>query len=222
MLAALEYPFKCANMICRVEAELVNLNLRLDYLTTLLSKQPTPPPGGTLGSHEDSPFRLLATRSIMRVLGLEDDYAQGLIRLERANFLVGATTSPRILLSSHHLLADALAAFSERIHSYYPILPLGFTEEYFHLLAEPLTPSSHTCLALLVAAIGGVVREQSSGSPYFEAALTSLPVVLAECTLTSIQCLIFLSLYYCCLIKPLQAHDYCLIASFKIQNLFKR
>jgi hypothetical protein len=39
---------------------------------------------------------------------------------------------------------------------------------------------------------------------------------------TSIQCLIFLSIYYCCILKPCQAHDYCLIASFKIQNLFKR
>jgi hypothetical protein len=222
MLAAPNSLSSCPNRICRVERELANVNLRLDYLTGLLSKQPKPLPGSALGSHEDSPFRLLATRSIMRVLELEDDYAQSLIRFERANLLVGATTSPRILFSSHDQVTDALAAFSERIHCYYPILPLGFTEEYFHLLSEPLTPSSHTCLALLVAAIGGVVRNPSFGSPYFEAALVSLPVVLAECTLTSIQCLIFLSIYYCCLLRPFQAHDYCLIASFKIQNLFKR
>lgn len=206
---------------CRVETELANVNVRLDYLTALLSKQPKLVPGSALGSHEDSPFRLLATRSIMHVLGLEADYAQGLIRLERANFIVGAGASPRIFFSSHNQLADSLAAFSERIHGYYPILALDFTEGYFHLLSEPLTPSSHSCLALLVAAIGGVVRGQSSGGPYYEAALASLPVVLAECTLTSIQCLVFLSIYYCCLLKPFQAHDYCLIAAFKIQNLFK-
>lgn len=197
------------------------MNGRLDYLTALLSRQPKPLPSSALGSHEDSPFRLLATRSIMHVLGLEGDYIQGLIRLERANVLVGATTSPRIFFSSQHQFTDALAAFSERIHGYYPILPLDFTEGYFHLLSEPWTPSSRSCLALLVAAIGGVVRNQSSGGPYYEAALASLPVVLAECTLTSIQCLICLSIYYCCLLKPFQAHDYCLIAAFKIQNLFK-
>lgn len=196
--------------------------MRLDYLTALLSKQPNSLPSSALSSHEDSPFRLLATQSIMHVLGLEDDYTQALIRLERANLLVGTTTSPRIFFSSHSQVTDALAAFSGQIHGYYPILPLGFTEEYFHILSEPLTPSSHTCLALLVAAIGGVVRDQSLGSSYYEAALASLPIVLAECTLTSIQCLIFFSIYYCCLLKPFQAHDYCLIASFKIQNLFKR
>ncbi|KAJ5426155.1 hypothetical protein N7465_001225 [Penicillium sp. CMV-2018d] len=204
-----------------VETELANVNMRLDYLTALLSKQPNSLPSSALSSHEDSPFRLLATQSIMHVLGLEDNYTQSLIRLERANLLVGTTTSPRIFFSSHSQVTDALAAFSGQIHGYYPILPLGFTEEYFHILSEPLTPSSHTCLALLVAAIGGVVRDQSLGSSYYEAALASLPIVLAECTLTSIQCLIFFSIYYCCLLKPFQAHDYCLIASFKIQNLFK-
>jgi hypothetical protein len=39
--------------------------------------------------------------------------------------------------------------------------------------------------------------------------------------MTSIQCLILISICYCCLLKPCRAHDYCLIASLKIQNLFK-
>ncbi|GFF67358.1 hypothetical protein CNMCM6069_001113 [Aspergillus lentulus] len=209
----------------KVETELANVNLRLDYLTTLLSRQSRPlvlqEPTSALGSHEDSPFRLLATNSIMRVFGLDDNYAQRLIQLERANLLVGTTTLPRTSFIPHQQITDALAAFSDRIHSYYPILPLDFSERYFSTLSDSLTPSCHTCLVLLVAAIGCVAHNPTTGSHYFEAALASLPVVLAECTVTSIQCLIFLSIYYCCILKPCQAHDYCLIASFKIQNLFK-
>jgi hypothetical protein len=161
----------------------------------------------------------------MRVLGLDEGFAHGLIRLERANLLIGATTPPGMFFFSQQQVTDALAAFSDRIHGYYPILPLDFPEAYFSTLSASLTPSSRTCLVLIVAAIGCVARDPTTtggGSSYFDAALQSLPVVLAECTLTSIQCLIFLSIYYCCLLKPCQAHDYCLIASFKIQNLFKR
>ncbi|KAL4993766.1 hypothetical protein BDV10DRAFT_198046 [Aspergillus recurvatus] len=211
----------------KVETELANVNVRLDYLTMLLSKQSQPiaepqqPSSSALGSHEDSPFRLLATDSIMRVLGLDDNYARGLVQLERANLLFGTTTPSHMFFISRQQAADALAAFSERVHGYYPILPLNFSETYFSILSGPLAPSCQTFLALLVAAIGCAAHDPTAGSPYFEAALASLPIVLAECTLTSIQCLIFLSIYYCCLLRPCQAHDYCLIASFKIQNLFK-
>ncbi|KAH1436985.1 uncharacterized protein AFUA_5G00520 [Aspergillus fumigatus Af293] len=211
----------------KVETELANVNRRLDYLTMLLSKESQPiaepqqPSTSALGSHEDSPFRLLATDSIMRVLGLDDHYARGLVQLERANLLVSTATPSRMFFISHEQITDALAAFSDRVHCYYPILPLDFSETYFSVLSGPLAPSCQTFLVLLVAAIGCVARDPTTGSPYYEAALASLPVVLAECTLTSIQCLIFLSIYYCCLLKPCQAHDYCLIASFKIQNLFK-
>ncbi|KAK9558084.1 hypothetical protein V6Z79_006153 [Aspergillus fumigatus] len=202
----------------KVETELANVNRRLDYLTMLLSKESQPiaepqqPSTSALGSHEDSPFRLLATDSIMRVLGLDDHYARGLVQLERANLLVSTATPSRMFFISHEQITDALAAFSDRVHCYYPILPLDFSETYFSVLSGPLAPSCQTFLVLLVAAIGCVARDPTTGSPYYEAALASLPVVLAECTLTSIQCLIFLSIYYCCLLKPCQAHDYCLIA----------
>jgi hypothetical protein len=158
----------------------------------------------------------------MRVFGLDDNYAQRLVQLERANLLVGTTTHPRTSFIPHQQITDALAAFSDRIHSYYPILPLDFSELYFSTLSDSLAPSCVTCLVLVVAAIGCVAHNPTTGSHFFETALASLPVVLAECTVTSIQCLIFLSIYYCCILKPCQAHDYCLIASFKIQNLFKR
>ncbi|KAL2861169.1 uncharacterized protein BJX67DRAFT_385916 [Aspergillus lucknowensis] len=213
----------------KVEAELVSVNLRLDYITMLLAKQSNPhqelAQQGTscaLGSHEDSPFRLLATSSIMEILGLEEDYARGLIRLERTNLLVGPPTGPPgLFFGSHQQVTNALAAFSERVHAYFSVLPLDFSEAYFHALSGPLTPSCQSCLVLLVAAIGCVAHDAATQNPYFDAALASLPLVLAECSLASIQCLIFLSIYYCCRLRPCQAHDYCLIASFKIQNLFK-
>ncbi|KAM0104751.1 hypothetical protein ACP6JE_000718 [Aspergillus fumigatus] len=154
----------------------------------LLSKESQPiaepqqPSTSALGSHEDSPFRLLATDSIMRVLGLDDHYARGLVQLERANLLVSTATPSRMFFISHEQITDALAAFSDRVHCYYPILPLDFSETYFSVLSGPLAPSCQTFLVLLVAAIGCVARDPTTGSPYYEAALASLPVVLAECT----------------------------------------
>lgn len=125
---------------------------------------------------------------------------------------------------------SALAAFSEQVHVWYSILPRGFSEQYFRLISDPLKQSVESCLALLVLAIGTAVQNDAfdndalrtgSGASYFEAALASLPLVINECTVTSVQCLILFSIYFCCLLKPCQAHDYILIASFKVQNLLK-
>lgn len=207
------------------------MNQRLDYITSLLTKHPKPVQEpqedvAVLSSHEDSPFRLLATSSIMVVLDLEPDFPQNLIRLERINYLTGSTngSDARLFFVSQQQAVTALAAFSDRIHAFYPILALNFAEEYFRILAEPLTPSCQSCLVLLVAAVGSAAHDPTSDreNPFLTAALSSLPLVLAECSLDSVQCLIFLSIYYACLLKPCQAHDYCLVASFKIQNLFKR
>jgi hypothetical protein len=162
----------------------------------------------------------------MTVLELEPEFPQNLIRLERTNFHSGSTNDAgsRLFFVPHQQAVSALAAFSECIHAYYPILPSNFSEEYFRILSEPLTPSCQSCLALLVAAVGCTVHDPTPdrASPFFAAALTSLPLVVAECSLVSVQCLVFLGIYYACLLKPCQAHDYCLVASFKIQNLFKR
>lgn len=216
----------------RIESELAIVNQRLDYITSLLAKHPEPvqepqdAENAVLSTHEDSPFRLLATSSIMTVLELESEFPQNLIRLERINFLSGSTNDAgsRLFFVPHQQAVSALAAFSERIHTYYPILPSNFSEEYFRVLSEPLTPSCQSCLVLLVAAIGSVAHNPTPDreNPFFAAALLSLPLVVAECSLVSVQCLVFLSIYYACLLKPCQAHDYCLVSSFKIQNLFKR
>ena len=106
----------------------------------------------------------------------------------------------------------------------------GFSEKYFRIISGPLTPSADSSLVLLVAAIGVLCRSEGlvaneldrADVPFVEAALSSLPTVLAEFSLSSTHCLILLSIYYCCLLKPCQAHDYALMASFRIQNLLKR
>jgi hypothetical protein len=228
MIGLLRQPLHVAS---RIESELASVNQRLDYITSLLAKQPKQVQEhqeelAVLSSHEDSPFRLLATSSIMAMLELEPDFPQNLIRLERINFLKGSTngSDARVFFVPHQQAANALAAFSERIHTYYPILASDFSEEYFRILSEPLTPSCQSCLVLLVAAIGCVAHDPTSDreNPFFTAALSSLPLVVAECSLVAVQCLVFLSIYHACLLRPCQAHDYCLVASFKIQNLFKR
>jgi hypothetical protein len=127
-------------------------------------------------------------------------------------------------------MCSALTSFSEYIHIWYPVFKVGFSEKYFRIISGPLIPSTESSLVLLVAAIG--VLCQSDGletnefepaeTPFVEAALSSMPIILAELSLSSVQCVVLLSIYYCCLLKPCHAHDFALIASFKIQNLLKR
>ncbi|KAJ6190382.1 hypothetical protein N7519_000403 [Penicillium mononematosum] len=217
-----------------VEEELNGVNKRLDQLISLmLPAQPVSPDVGAAGprteydaftNEEYSPFdlpsKLLGNPSVMLTLGLDADFAQVLTRKERIAGPEGlANASARVLVVHHH----ALAAFSARVHTWYPILPSGFSQEYFRVLCGPLRPSSESCLSLLVAAIGHIVEQDEAilDTPYFETALASLPTIIAECSIRSVQCLMLIGLYYCCLLKPCQAHDYCLIASSKIQNIIK-
>lgn len=236
----------------KVELELAALNKRLDHLTRLLTlSQKTSPP--YIDGHDDdqtektlrnvspelppqqgSPFKLLGTSSVLRTLGLDPDFGHTLIRMERTAFDASSRgyAGSRMLMMHHQKATSALAAFYEKIHSWYPILPLAFSEQYFKTLSGTLAPSAESCLSLLVAAVGCVVQDEelSSGGDlhersdlvFFEAALASLPIVISECSLVSVQCALLFAIYYCTLMKPCQAHDYSLIASFKIQNLLKR
>ncbi|KAL2832182.1 hypothetical protein BDW59DRAFT_139834 [Aspergillus cavernicola] len=222
----------------RVEEELNGVNKRLDQLISLmLPAQPVfrdvlagdpRTESDDLADQENSPFdlpsKLLGNSSVMNVLGLDADFAQALVRGERATGSEchgGGGT--RMLIVHHRHAVGALAAFSARVHIWYPILPSDFSEEYFRVLSSSLHPSSESCLSLLVAAVGHVVGEDEavSDTPYFETALTSLPIIISECNIRSVQCLILVSLYYCCLLKPCQAQDYCFITSCKIQNIIK-
>lgn len=72
-----------------------------------------------------------------------------------------------------------------------------------------------------VAKIGTLSHRSLPDMDYASAALEMLPIVLAECSIMSVQCLITIALYYNSLLKPIQAHDYIMIASLRIQTLLK-
>ncbi|KAH8427494.1 putative C6 transcription factor [Aspergillus melleus] len=212
----------------RVEEELYALNNRLDQLIRLVLPAQSRTEYGNLVNEEDSPFdlpsKLLGNSSIMKMLGLDANFTQILVQGELTTESKShVNPGTRMLIVRHQDTVNALAAFSARVHIWYPILPSEYSDEYFRLLSGCLLPSSETCLALLVAAIGLVIEENeaSSSTPYFETALASLPNIVSECSVRSVQCLMLISLYYSCLLKPCQAHDYCLIASSKIQTIFK-
>lgn len=130
---------------------------------------------------------------------------------------------------------SALNRFYQKSYIWYPILTSNFRDEYLSIISGSLAPCSTSCLALMVAAIGSLpdvtnsrneVASSSHNSradaPYAEAALGMLPTVLIECSVTAVQCLVIIALYYCCLLCPLQAGDYVFMASMKIQSLLKR
>lgn len=184
-----------------------------------------------LTDFENTPYKLLNTRRMMGVLGLGTDIADELTRLERMPLaaLRSYALASRLCIVQQHQAASALAGFFEHVHIWYPILSPGFSDQYFRIISGPLIPSPDSCLVLLVAAVGLLAQEiicnseltESTHSSYFEAAMSSLQIVVSDCELTSVKCLVLISVYFCCLLRPYQAHNYCLIASSKIQNLLK-
>ncbi|KAK4893443.1 hypothetical protein LTR27_008125 [Elasticomyces elasticus] len=225
-----------------VESDLGEIKERLDHITDLLtsttrqvnlvSNAPGNPRNGMAtgdpGFQTESPYILVSTPSVMYAFGLDPDFAQSLLRVERATALATGSGSTRLFIQ-HHQAASALAAFSERVHIWYPIFDAHFTDDYFCIMSGPLSPGSDTCLALLVAALGCLAEHSTNGNghrsrmalPFFEAALASLPAVVIECSVASVQCLLLFGIYHCCTLRVCQAQDYSVIASFKIQNLIK-
>lgn len=226
-----------------MEGELAAINQRLDQITSLL---PNPNQSSVIAEAvlkhrgygpdvipflEKSPFQLLVTECMMKVFGLESGFAREFTRLER-NALSAESPGmlPRVHIIQRERALAALGAFSTYVHIWYPILRPGFSERYLRIITGPLTPGPESCLVLLVAAVGTQVLQDDAlgatscndgGEVYLEAATSSLPRVLASSSIESIQCLVLLSLYYCCLSKPCQAYDYAMIASFKMQNLLR-
>jgi len=172
----------------------------------------------------------IQTKSMMDVLGLHRDLAIRLLNLERAD---ASRISPlgggRVSMLPYNRALSALGAFSEKVHTWYPILHPSFSRQYLHIVGGSFPQSADSCLVLLIAAIGSLAEhgsitqalEQRPDAAYIEVALCFLPVVLAESNVRSIQCFVFLAIYHLCLLKPLQAYDYALIASFKAQNVLR-
>lgn len=115
-----------------------------------------------------------------------------------------------------------------KIHIWHPILSFQQRE---NLLNAPDVPNvlSERCLYLILGAVGSLAQYDSLTVALRERPDTRLmdevqlllPIVIIESSLTALQCLIFLSTYYLCLVKPCQAHDYILIASMRAQTLLK-
>jgi hypothetical protein len=187
---------------------------------------------------ERSPFQLLVTDCMMEVLGLGPGFARELVRLERntaPSAGIGSHAARLRFIQQQQALA-ALDAFSAHVHIWYPILRPGFSERYISVLSGPLTPGPESCLVLAAAAVGALAQKDHAlraGAPlsssgrgnsselYLEAATASLPFVLVDDSIESIQSLVLLSIYHCCLSRPCQAYDYAMTASFKVQNLLK-
>jgi len=178
----------------------------------------------------DFPFMTIQTKSMMDVLGVDRDLAIRLLNLERAD---ASRISPlgggRVSMLPYNRALSALGAFSEKVHIWYPILHPSFSRQYLHIVGGSFPQSADSCLVLLIAAIGSLAEhgsitqalEHRPDAAYIEVALCFLPVVLAESNIRSIQCFVFLAIYHLCLLKPLQAYDYALIASFKTQNVLR-
>lgn len=166
----------------------------------------------------------------MITLGLEPHFFQSLIALERANPPVDVTGGSSLRIIQRDDALRALSVFSAHVHIWYPIFRPGFSDYYLRTISGPLEPGPDSCLVLLVAEVGTLVQNNSSSAAssamsssglYLEAAMASLPKLLLDTSITAVQCLILLSIYYCCRLKPCQAYEYIMMASFKVQNLLK-
>ncbi|KAK9242379.1 hypothetical protein V1506DRAFT_89529 [Lipomyces tetrasporus] len=228
----------------KLELEISTIRESLDHITHLLSYRtekrhaPSSPVLAAVAEDfppeqettPDFPFMTLRTRSMMIIIGVEKDLADFLVNIERADISrLAPSRGSGFLVLQYQRAVNALAAFSERIHTWYPILHPGFSDQFFQSITGSFHNSTDSCLVLLVAAIGSLAEcdsvlaalEARPDAPYIESALAMLPTVLVECSLRSLQCLVLFSIYYCCLVKPCQAHDYALMASFKAQNILK-
>ena len=127
-------------------------------------------------------------------------------------------------------MRSTLVAFSEQVNIWYPILHANITGQFLHAVVNSFPSSPESCLSLLILAVGSLVSYESISqaihdrpdAAYIAAASAMLPSVLLDNSVTSAQCLLLLSIYFCCLMKPCHAHDFVVIASFRIQTLLKR
>uniref|UniRef100_A0A0B7K4S7 Transcription factor domain-containing protein n=1 Tax=Bionectria ochroleuca TaxID=29856 RepID=A0A0B7K4S7_BIOOC len=126
-------------------------------------------------------------------------------------------------------VGSALGAFADRIHCWYPVLSFEFPTNFSSFLSGHVSSPVDTCLALLALAIGSLAEKgniaealhERLDAPYYDEAAGMLQDILCDYTLGGLQCLILFSIYFMCCLKPCQAHDYILMASFKAQNMLK-
>lgn len=182
------------------------------------------------------PVMIIQRGITMDLLGLRHDTDSWLVNMERShrperNATHGGFQTVGLFMLQPEHVTSALAAFSEKVHTWYPIFSsTEFTETFYKSINGLAGSGTHTCLAMLVVAIGSLVRlapplaaglEERPDIQYFDRAMSLFAEVMADYTLVGLQCQILFSLYYLCLVRPCQAHDYILIASFRAQNMLK-
>ncbi|KAJ9501966.1 hypothetical protein H2202_002928 [Exophiala xenobiotica] len=133
--------------------------------------------------------------------------------------------------SSWSELFDArfMAVFFDEVHQWYPIFDQrSFEAEYLHASTLAFVPSTHSCSLLMVSAIGALALNlQNRGAvgdrcnKHAVHAFQMLHIVMSDHTLNGAQCLIFCAIYHLLCFKPIQAYEYLVSASYKMQNLYK-
>ncbi|KAK6379463.1 hypothetical protein LTS17_006381 [Exophiala oligosperma] len=164
---------------------------------------------------------VIRNKSFMHLVGVENDLATHLSKLER---LAGSKTlgeNGRHFLLQQHRAINALNTFFEEIHPWYPILDPQYQDVYASVMDGDLKPSSESCLALIVAALGLFSSHdgQEKHAMYAEMALNMVARTVADCSVLAVEALVYIAVYYCCLCSPLEAFEYNAIASLKAQSL---
>ncbi|KIW18457.1 hypothetical protein PV08_02745 [Exophiala spinifera] len=167
------------------------------------------------------PVMVIRNKSFMHLVGVEIDLAAHLAKLER---LAGSKTvgeNGRHFLLQQSRAINALNAFFEEIHPWYPILDSQYQVVYAAVMDGDLKPSSESCLALIVAALGSLSSHDVRGkhTMYADMALSMLARIIADCSVLAVEALVYIAVYYCCLCSPLEAFEYNAIASLKAQSL---
>ncbi|KIV82251.1 hypothetical protein PV11_04374 [Exophiala sideris] len=167
------------------------------------------------------PTMVIRNKMFMRLVGLDHDLALHLARLERSGDRKHRHEIGRHFFLQQHVALNLLGNFFEEIHPWYPLLDSEYQGEYISVMDGPLTPSSESCLALIVAALGSLSSPDAPGKHvmYAELALSMVSSVLVHCCVQAVEALVYIAVYYCCLCSPLDAFEYIAIASLKVQSL---
>ncbi|KAL2816588.1 hypothetical protein BDW59DRAFT_166312 [Aspergillus cavernicola] len=206
--------------------ELASIRERLDHISRLVQPPSSP---SILHSNvlavtqppSNSPSLVIKSPYLMQIIGLRSDLSSFLYRLETAiPFTAASPAQFGRLAIPDEMTAGILQKFQDEIHQWYPILHPNFTLHFFETNASGFPHSTKSCLCLLVASIA-CLSDEHSQSPHFETALSMVPIVFQESSVTSVQCLILFSIYYACRVQPRTGYDYIQAASLRIQPLIK-
>ncbi|OJJ08546.1 hypothetical protein ASPVEDRAFT_402588 [Aspergillus versicolor CBS 583.65] len=190
--------------------ELMNVRERLERIAPLVE-----PPSRQANLY--CPALVIKSTHLMQFLGLPSNLTNLLYILERPSAVLSEQFVEHMAVDSADLI---LHRFYDQIHRWFPVLHSEFPIHFRESNAAGFPPSTTSCVSLLVAALAHISYDNTRSSS-FKAALSMLPIVIQEYSVTGIQCLVLFSLYSACLIQPRQAHDYIQSASLKMQPFLK-